>query len=96
MASVAWADYLAVDKPTDGTPATTQVEVNGVVTDGICTFGSDAIGDYVRILDVTTFTTGQYTFKARWHDGSGWWSDWSDPFVAGKPGVTGNARIVEE
>jgi hypothetical protein len=96
MSGTVCADlYLAVEKPTNGTPTTVEVDIDGVVISGLCIFGSDAIGDYVKILDVTTFSSGTYTFKARWHEGSGWWSDWSDPFVAGKPGVSGNARIVE-
>lgn len=96
MTFTAHADFLAVDKPTDIIPTTTQVEVDGVVTNGICVFGSDALGDYVKVLDVISFTPKSYTFKVRWHDGSGWWSDWSVPLVAGKPGTIGNARIVGE
>lgn len=97
MASVASADlFLAVDKPTTYTPTTVQVEINGVVTDGLCTFGTDAIGDFVKILNVTTFTPDSYIFKARWHDGSGFWCEWSDPFVAGRTGAPSSARIIEE
>ena len=94
MTSVVYADvYLAVDNPAPFVPTVCEIEVDGVVQPGLVTI-LDA--QTVLIYNVTTMVQGQHTFKARWHDGSGWWSDWSDPpFVAGKPGITGNARIIE-
>lgn len=93
MAATANADlFLAVDVPTDIVPVVSEVTVNDVITPSICI----VTANYVKILDVTAFALGNYTFKARWHDGSGFWSDWSDPFVAARSGQAGSARIVEE
>ena len=93
MIGIAYADlYLAVDKVVGYASVVVEVEVNGTVVPGILVVADD----YVKILDVTGFASDNYVFKARWHDGSGFWSEWSDPFTAGRAGAPGNARVIEE
>ena len=95
MASVAWgAPYLASDIPTGVTPTISEIEVNGVVQPGIVQLSADGLS--YLLLDLSGFTKGIYTFRTRWHDGMNFWSDWSDPFVAGKPAKSGNVKIVGE
>ncbi|KKN01161.1 hypothetical protein LCGC14_1130500 [marine sediment metagenome] len=95
MASVVWGSpYLAVDVPTGDVPTISEVEINGIVQSGIIQLSADSLS--YLLLDLDSFATGSYTFKVRWHDGFGWWSDWSDPFEAGKPGRSGILKIISE
>jgi len=88
IAGVAIADpFLVADTPTF-TPVVCEVSVNGTVQQGTCAVN----GAEIYFLDLVGFTTGKYTFKVRWHDGSGWWSEWSIPFDATKPEKPSNVR----
>lgn len=51
-------------------------------------------GNNVRLLDLAGRPNGAHKFRVRWHDGSGWWSDWSDPLDAAKPAKGGLLRII--
>lgn len=104
MASVVWsAPYLASDIPTGAIPIVSQIEVNGNLQpnpdDSESTYHNiqlSADGLSFLLLDLVGFPKGVYTFRIRWHDGMSFWSDWSDPFVAGKPAKSGSVRIVEQ
>ena len=79
---------LVTDLPEQ--PVTTcEIEVDGTVQPGLCIIS----GTNFEWLDLAGFANGQHTFKARWQDASGWWSEWSDPFVVIKPRKPGNIRI---
>ncbi len=86
------APYLACDIPTE-TIAASEVEVDGNVLQGIIQISVD--GTAMLLLDLVGFAPGRHNFKARFQDVSGWWSDWSSPFDAGKPGTPGNVRVRE-
>jgi len=79
--------FLVADAPA-WVPAVCEVSVNGEVEQGTCAIN----GSEIYFLDLVAFTTGKYTFKVRWHDGSGWWSEWSNPFDATKPEKPLNVR----
>jgi len=93
-----WSNPYLVCDPPDPAWNITQCEVevtrNNVTTvyPGIC--GIDpADPTAFRLLDLAPEPGGQYTFRARWANGAGWWSDWSDPLNAVKAGKSGNIRI---
>lgn len=51
-------------------------------------------GADILIFDLAPLTgNGSYTFRARWADAVGWWSDWSDPFTAIRVGRPGTFKI---
>ena len=52
-------------------------------------------GADLLIFDLAGYAVGKYNFRARVADNTGWWSDWSDPFIAGKPAKRGNVKIVQ-
>lgn len=97
-ATPALAMFLVVDPDAAATNYEVEVATQGItnVVPGLntpCTI----ITDCTRVLDVTGFTPGKYTFKVRAgeDDGSGsiWWSDWSNPYNAGKPGNASGVRL---
>jgi hypothetical protein len=89
MTGMAMADpFLACDNPTDFVPTVCEVEVNGVIQTANCTVS----GADVLLLDLAGLAAGNYTFKARWHTGDGWWSEWSVPYIATKPEKPLNVR----
>lgn len=95
MTLAAWGNpYLASEIPTGATPTASEIEVNGTVQPGIVQLSADGLS--YLLLDLAGFPKGIYTFRVRWHDGMNFWSDWSDPFVAGKPAKSGNVKIVEQ
>ncbi len=54
--------------------------------------------DYMELIDepiVATYVAGQHVFEARVQHRSGWWSNWSSPLNAEKPGILGNVKVVE-
>jgi len=84
--SVSYAtEYLAADHLAG--VAVSEVEVNGIVQSGLVQVSAD--GNKILLLNVTNLPSGCQTFKARWRDGSGWWSDWSVPLDASKLGAPG-------
>ncbi len=97
--SMAWsAPYLAIPVPTDVTPTESEISVEyvggagAVINIGIVQLSSD--GNYYLLYDLAGKIEGQYIFKYRIVDGFGWWSDWSGPFGAGKPGTSGILSII--
>lgn len=85
--------YLACDIPTDPI-VVSEVEVDGAVVPSIWQLSTD--GTVMLLLDLAGFPTGRHIFRVRVQDASGWWSDWSSPLDAGKPGVPGNVKVVNE
>lgn len=85
--------FLVCDAPTE-IITNCEVEITqGITTNivpGICSL--DADGDYL-LLDLATRPNGMHTFRARWAGEGGWWSNWSLPFDASKPGSPGSVRI---
>jgi hypothetical protein len=65
-----------------------QLEVNGVVGN---TFVAETDGSAKISLD--EYVPGNYVFRLSAADDKGWWSDFSDPFDATKPGKSGGVRI---
>lgn len=90
------APFLGSD-PHPGPIIPTQVQVETTPTGGTATI---VPGTYildagkVKLLDLATYAPNKYTFRARWADATGWWSDWSAPFVAGKPNASGGLGII--
>ena len=82
--------YLITDPPVSPV-SVCEIEVNGVVQDGNCILHAN--GTDFEWLDLDGYASGSYTFRGRWQDASGWWSEWSDPFVVAKPAKPGNKRI---
>ena len=91
LASPVWsAPFLACDAPTDPIVAS-EVEVDGTTVTGLTTVANNVM----VLLDLVGYTSGRHIFRARWQDPSGWWSDWSLPFDAGKPATVGNVRVIQ-
>ena len=91
LASPVWsAPFLACDAPTDSIVAS-EVEVDGNVVSGLTTVSVNVM----VLLDLSPYAVGKHIFRARWQDPSGWWSDWSNPFDAGKPAIIGNVRVIQ-
>lgn len=93
------APFLACDLPEVGVVITqTKIEVTTnpgptqvvVVVAGIAV----AEGANFKVLDLGPRASGKYSFKVMWADASGWWSDYSLPFAAAKPGGPGGTRII--
>mgnify|MGYP001396178898 CR=1 FL=1 len=96
------APFLACEQPTAGV-VISQVKVEYVTVDnagnptGIVTEKTGSyvlVGNNVILLDLLSFVNGRYRFRAAWADNTGWWSDYSDPFVAGKQAKPGVLKIV--
>jgi len=87
MASPVFATDLVCD-PQPGV-VSYDIELNGVIiaTD----YPAEADGSIKYNVDA--FNPGNYTFRGRVKSAEGWPSDWSDPFVATKPGGIGGLRI---
>lgn len=85
-------NYLACDWPT--TEATfiggSEVEINGTIQAG--TFIQD--GTHCLLLNLSGQTSGRKTFRARFISKGGWPSEWSLPFVDGKPAAPGGVYVV--
>ena len=100
-----FAEFLVCDIPVE-TITACQVDVDGTIISGVMDPGpgglvirtqADENGiDHMVLLDEAAmflYSAGRHNFKARFRDPSGWWSDWSLPLNAGKPGVPGNVHI---
>ena len=88
----AYPDWLVCD-PQAGVTIY-KLEINGaVVSDSI---PAEEDGSIKYNLD--GLAVGNYTFRAAAgaadSNGTMWWSDWSDPFSASKPGQPGSLRII--
>ncbi len=99
FASVAWsAPFLAIPVPIDVTPTQSEISVEfvggagPVINIGIVQLSSG--GSHYLIYDLAGKIEGQYIFRYRIVDGFGWWSEWSAPFGAGKPGTDGILSII--
>lgn len=90
--SVSYADQFLAADFVEGV-SVSEVEVNGIVQSGITQLTAD--GTKIKLLNISGLPSGSHTFRARWHDGSGWWSDWSVPLSASRLGAPG-LRIVDE
>lgn len=100
LTTLAWASpHLVCDVPPVSDNVTgCDVEVDGIVYPGSClTTGSSPMvcgdGSCYELIDIgfLSLGPGQHIFRARFSNllGPG---EWSDPYVAGKPGVPGNVR----
>lgn len=106
LPNVGSAEILVCDVISDPINAI-EVSVDGVVLPGVMDASPDGAIiriyteggiDYMVLLDATTmagYESGRHDIKARVRDQSGWWSDWSSPFDAGKPGTLGNVKILK-
>lgn len=93
------ASFLACDLPEAGVVITqTKIEVttNPGPTQVVVVVNGIALIDGVnfKVLDLGPRPSGKYSFKVMWADASGWWSDYSLPFAAAKPGGPGGTRII--
>jgi hypothetical protein len=93
ITSVACSSPFLVCDPSPEAITTVEIEITrgGATTVSPGTYiitGSD-----IRLYDLAGFPNGAVTFRARWADASGWWSEWSDPLNAVKSGKPGNFRI---
>jgi len=52
-------------------------------------------GTDMLLFDLAAYPVGKYAFRARVADNTGWWSEWTDPLIAGKPAKRGNVKIVQ-
>lgn len=68
--------------PVDGVVAA-EVEVTKGTEVTITTTAPVIVGADMVLLDISTFTPGRHTFRARFIGEGGWPTDWSDPLVAG-------------
>ena len=84
--------FLACDIPTE-TIAASEVEIDGNILQGIMQISADGMS--MLLFDLAGFAPGRHNLRARFQDASGWWSDWSSPLDAGKPGTPGNVSIKE-
>ena len=91
--SISYATPFLASDPSS--MAITQVEVE-ITFGGITTVVPGIYlveGLNAKLLDLVGRPIGQYRFRVRWADINNWWSDYSDPFDAGKPGKAG-LRLV--
>jgi hypothetical protein len=91
--------FLACDLPEAGVTITqTKIEIvknpgpSQTVTE--VAGGTTIQGTNFILLDLSTLASGKYSFRARWADASGFWSDYSDPLVLGKPSKPAVLRVV--
>lgn len=68
------------------------VEVDGVIIAAL--FPAETNGSIRYNID--HLGPGPVSFRLRAISASGWGSDWMVPFVAGKPNITGNARVAKD
>lgn len=97
IASVSFADpFLGAARPTEAITQT-QIEVTQITpvppTVTIVTGIFVISGTDVKVLDLGPYAIGTYKFRMRWATTNNWWSDYSDPFDAGKPGK-GGLKII--
>ncbi len=87
-------DYVALDTGTTSEVEVTLAGGTATVYAGTVQVMGTSPNQYIRLLDLGNFTSGKYTFRARFLDASGWPGDWSAPLSnAGKPAVPGNVKI---
>jgi hypothetical protein len=93
------APFLACDLPEAGMtitqsrieivknpgPSQTVMEVAGTTT---------IQGVNFVLYDLAGLTAGKYSFRARWADITGLWSDYSDPLVLGKPSKPSILHVI--
>jgi hypothetical protein len=91
--------FLACDLPEAGfTP--TQVKVEIITNPGSSqtvteVAGTTTIqGSNFLLLDLGTLASGKYSFRAKWADASGFWSEYSLPLVSGKPSRPAVLHVV--
>ncbi len=104
LPGVSFAERLVCDIPSDDANLiASEVRIDGAIVPGVMDPGptiriyTDADGSWMELLDGATMASlesGRHTFEARVQDTSGWWSDWSGPLDAGKPGVLGNVKVA--
>lgn len=89
--------FLVCDLPPTGTEITqTQISYSVGSAGETLVAGSVIIkGSDFLLYDLGSMPVGKYSFKARWADSTGWWSDWTDPITAGKPGKPGALKIIQ-
>lgn len=92
------APFLACDLPETGVTIT-QTKVEITTNPGASQTIQEVTGlttiqgtEYL-LLDLATIANGKYSFRARWAEAGGWWSDYSLPFAVQKTGRPGNIHI---
>ena len=98
MASTAWGSPFLGSDPHPAPIVPTQVQVEITPQGGSATVVAgtyNVVGPDVQLYDLNGLTPNKYTFRVRWADGTGWWSEWSLPFVAGKPNAVGGLRVIQ-
>jgi hypothetical protein len=88
-----WASPILVCDPSADVISQIEVETTYAGVTTITAGAYTVVSGYVQLLDVAGFPNGAYTFRDRWSDASGWWSDWSVPLNAVKAGKPGNFKI---
>ena len=101
------SEMLVCDLPSDYTTLiASQVSIDGNGVPGVMDPGPTVRiwvdptdnSQWMVLLDeasMASLAAGRHIFIARVQDSSGWWSDWSGPLDAGKPGTLGNVKVVE-
>lgn len=69
-----------------------QLEVNGAQDQTV--YAAEPDGS--ALINIDTYTPGNYTFRLKAVGQGGWPSDWSDPLDATKPLKSGSVRIEDQ
>jgi hypothetical protein len=88
LASISYASPFLVCDPQTGVTKY-EIEVNGTI---LGQFNAETDGS--AKVDLAGYSSGSYSFRLRAMGTDNWWSDFSDPFDATKPGKVGNVRII--
>jgi len=88
--------FLACDPQNGVTMSEVEVTLGGStqIVEGIVQVSADETA--ILLLDLAAFTSGNYTFRARWASADGWWSDWSATYDVTKPSMPSGLRIMSE
>lgn len=96
--AVAGSQYLACDLvPSSITQSEIEITHNStteIVTGIVQTATDDP--NVTLLLDLTGYSAGDYTFRARVAEEGGWWSEWSVPFDTSKPVSPMNLFVLSE
>jgi hypothetical protein len=96
---VSAAPFLACDLPEAGVTIT-QVKVEITRNPGASQTVTEVAGTTTIqgvnfiLYDLAGLTAGKYSFRAKWADSSGLWSEYSDPLVLGKPTRPSILRVI--
>lgn len=88
------APFLACT-PSTAAISNVEVQVTRNNDTSILTGTYNIVGGDALLLDLSGYQPGQYEFRTRWKTATGWWSDWSAPFLPEKPVTPGSMKLVQ-